>query len=500
MLRTLVAAVLLMTGVQAPEESVWLTKYKALEAQIGNSVYTDPSSSTLAWGESYIMRSYLDVYNVTQDTAWLDKIVTHADTMLANATDTDGDGYLGWGTHRYSPNESANPSFETAASGDTTLPASWSRFQDTGSHIYRTTDVPGGTGTQSVRVVSDLTKWKKLRSTVLSTYQAGAKHVLRGWGKRTGSVVGRVVLRDGSTTLCMLEYTTSTWTYKETTCTLPAGRTLEVWLEHNTYTVSGSAYFDDVKLSGIFPYIVHDAMIGIPIAEFVRLVAQTPALSGYATKAATYRAFLENEVVPRWEQSSYLGNTWSATKSTYLQPPNVDIFSHTRTYDDLPDNMPLAFANLLMVLHSVNGNATYLDRATKVATWAKSHFVNSGGAYVWNYGVYATQKEDLSHGNVDLSAYLEFYRRGKVFTATDMTALKRTFLEKMWNDSTTAPLFSLYVDGTGAANGVDYYLHSWLELAEWDAQVKALVTTKYTNYTGTNASHLITLSRLLKWE
>lgn len=488
-MRTLVAAILLLTGFQAPVESAWLTKYKALESQIGDSYANDSSSANLAWGESYISRSYLDVYQATQDTTWLDKLVTHTDRVLASATDPDGDGYLGWNTHRYSPNETTNPSFESALTG-------WTRFQDTGTHIYTTTDVPAGTGTQSVRVVSDQTKWKKLHSTVLSTYQAGTKHVLRGWGKRTGSVVGRIVLRDASTTLCLLEYATSTWTYKETTCTLPAGKTLEVWLEHADYKVGGSAYFDDVKLSGSFPYIVHDAMIGIPIAEFIRLVAQTPALSGYSAKAGQYRTFLENEVVPRWEQSSYVGNTWNATKGTYQQSPNWDEFSHTRPSDDLPDNMALGFANLLMILYSVNGSTTYLDRATRVGTWARSHFTTSGSAYLWNYATYATQKEDISHANVDLSAYLELYRSGRVFTAADMTALKNTLTTKMWNGTT----FSLYVDGSGAANGADYYLHSWLELTPWDPQVKTLVAAKYTNFAATNSSHLITLSRLLKWE
>ncbi|MFD1934768.1 hypothetical protein ACFSKW_25160 [Nonomuraea mangrovi] len=513
--KLIAAATLLLTAVpgQAPAsspsasvsstasaaESVWLTKYKALEAAIGDAVYTDPSSANLAWGESYIMRSYLDVYAATQDTAWLDKIVTHADTIIANADDIDNDGFSGWSTSQYSPPELANTSFESAASGDTTLPANWTRFQDTGSHIYRTTDVPGsGTGTQSVRVVSDQTKWKKLRQKIGSDYAGGTKHVLRAWGKRTGSVVGRVVLRDGSTTLCMLEYASTAWQLKQTTCDIPAGRAPEVWLEHASYTVSGSAYFDDVRLNGIFPYIVHDAMIGIPIAEFVRLVAKTPALSGYSAKAAAYRAFLENEIVPRWEQSGYLGNTWNGT--SYQQSPNVDTFSHVRSSNDLPFNMPLGFANLLTVLHEVNGNPTYLDRATKVAQWAKGHLTGSAGAYVWNYATYTTKKEDLSHANVDVSAFVEFYRRGQVFTAADMTAFTKTLKSKMWNGSTSAPGFSLYVDGTGAANGVDYFLHSWLELSEFDRQVWTLAATKYTGFTATNASHLITLSRLLRLE
>ncbi|MBB6343736.1 hypothetical protein FHU36_000245 [Nonomuraea muscovyensis] len=499
MLTHLVTAVALaLGGVQAAPG--WLDDYQALEAQIGERHLADKSSANLAWGESYVMRSYLDVYRKTGDTAWLDKLTAHADTVIAHADDIDGDGFLGWSTARYSPVELLNPSFE---SGTGSLPADWTRFQDSGTHIYRTTDVPAGTGTRSVRVVSDLTRWKKLRQPVNSAYEGGTRHVLRGWGKRTGSVTGRVVLRDGSTTLCMLEYTTSTWTYKETTCLLPAGRSLEVWLEHNTYTVSGSAYFDDVKLSGLFPYIVHDAMIGIPIAEFIRLVAQTPDLSAYAAKATSYRAFLEQEIVPRWESSPYIGNTWrpiGTTEGTYVQSPNLDTFSHTRPSSEQPYNMVLGFANLLMVLHSVNGDPAYLDRALRIARWARNDLVGSGGAYIWNYATYTTTKEDLSHANVDLSAFLEFYRQGQVFTTADMIALKNTLKSKMWNGSTTAPAFSLRVDGSGSAGVTDYFLHSWLELTEWDPQVGALVATKYTGFAPDNSAHLITLARLVKWE
>ncbi|MFI6906564.1 hypothetical protein ACIBKY_35255 [Nonomuraea sp. NPDC050394] len=492
LLNLVMAGTLALSGAHSLSlESVWLTKYKALEAQIGASVYNDRSSATLAWGESYIMRSYLDVYRVTQDTAWLDKLVTHADTVIANADDVDGDGFLGWSTERYSPVEIANTGFE---SGDGALPTSWTRFQDTGSHVHRTTDAV--VGTQSVRVVSDQTKWKKLYQNVNSAYEGGSTYVLRGWGKKAGSVTGRIVLRNGSTTICALDYTSTSWTFKQVECKLPTGGPqLRVWLEHASYTVAGSASFDDVKLSGRFPYMVHDAMIGIPMAEFSRLVTQTPALSGYSAKAAVYRDFLETEIVPRWEQSTYLGNTWNGT--TFRQPPNVDTLSHTGTGNDLPFNMALGFANLLTVLHSINGDPAYLSRANAVTQWAKSNLVNSGGAYIWNYGTYTTMKEDLSHANVDLSAFLESYRRGQVMTTADMIALKNTLKLKMWNGSATAPVFSLRVDGTGAANGTDYFLHSWIELTEWDPQVKALVAAKYTNFTPTSSSHLITLSRLL---
>ncbi|WP_283139475.1 hypothetical protein [Rhizohabitans arisaemae] len=515
--RLIAAAALVLSGLHAPAaanaavndtQSEWLTKYSALESQIGHTAYQNPDSANLAWNESYILRSYLDVYSVTGNTAWLDKLVTHTDQVIADADDLDGDGYLGWSTARYSPVELLNPGFETATTGDATLPANWTRFQDTGTYVYRSTDVPPDvTGSRSVRIVAGENKWKKLHQTVASTYEGGTRHKLRGWGKRTDQSVGRIVLRNGTATVCMLEYTTSTWTYKETVCEMPAGQTYSVWLEHADYTKPGSAYFDDVKLSGMFPYIVHDGMIGLPMAEFIRLVHQTPALASYATKAASYRTFLETEIVPRWQLSSYIGNTWhpiGATEGLYRQSPNFDVFSHTRPSDDLPYNMPLVFAHLLRVLHSVNSDPAYLDRATRIAHWARNDLTVSGTAYVWNYATYTTMKEDLSHANMDLEAFLEFHRRGSVFTADDMTKLKNTFTTKMWSGTVTAPEFSRYVDGTPHPSiphnqdHMDYYLHSWVELAAFDPQVRTLVVNKYANFTPENSGHLITLSRLLK--
>jgi hypothetical protein len=496
LLNLVLAGTLAMTGVQ-PVESVWLTKYRALEAQISGNYYTSPKSDRLAWGESYIMRSYLDVYQATQDSSWLDKLVTHADTVIANADDIDGDGFLGWSTAKYTPVALSNPDF-TNPTGSDTLPTAWTRFQDTGSHIYRTTDTPAGEGPQAVRVVSDQTRWKKLYQNVAAGYGSGVTYVLRGWGKKTGSTTGRIVLREGTRSICALDYTSTSWTYKEVECVMPrGGPALRVWLEHASYTAAGSTYFDAVELSGRYPFIVHDGMIGLPMAEFARLVATTPALSAYAGKAEAYRAFLETQIVPRWERSAFLGNTWNGT--TYREPPNINTMPGTDPSRDLPYNMALVFANMLTVLHSLNGDAAYQARADSVVRWAKGALTNSGGAYVWNYASYsAIQKEDISHANVDLSAFLEYYRNGRILTAADMTALKNTFKNKVWNGSTTAPRFRFYVDGSDNTTQADIYLHSWIELTEWDPQVKALVATKYTNLPLSNPSHLITLARLIK--
>jgi hypothetical protein len=161
----------------------------------------------------------------------------------------------------------------------------------------------------------------------------------------------------------------------------------------------GRAYFDDVTVSGRFPYILHDGMIGAAIASFVRLAQQTPALPArYREKATAYRAFPETEIVPRWESSGYYS---------------------------------LGFARMLAILYQVNGNATYLDRARRIGSYFKSRLRLSGAAYVWPYTSTASRMEDASHANIDIGTAFELHRIGQVFTATDMQRFANTLTQVM---------------------------------------------------------------------
>ncbi|NEE02298.1 hypothetical protein [Phytoactinopolyspora halotolerans] len=155
-----------------------------MEAAVGDDFYTAADSATFAWSESYVLDSYVDVYRVSRDTAWLDKLVTHVDRMIADADDADGDGYLGWSTARYSPVEVDNGGMETGDPGDSTLPRYWSRFQTTGSNAFRTTDA--STGGYAVRIDSDGQAWRKLYQD-MNTYEPDTVYVLRVNAKTNGS-------------------------------------------------------------------------------------------------------------------------------------------------------------------------------------------------------------------------------------------------------------------------------------------------------------------------
>ncbi|MCU6707435.1 carbohydrate binding domain-containing protein [Paenibacillus sp. J5C_2022] len=86
----------------------------------GRGVSESPDGGALAWGESYYLKSYMNMYDATGDKVWLDKMTDHFDRMLLNAWDHNGDGYKGWPDIRYAHNQVKNGQFaiEGSLAGD----------------------------------------------------------------------------------------------------------------------------------------------------------------------------------------------------------------------------------------------------------------------------------------------------------------------------------------------------------------------------------------------
>ncbi|MGH7958848.1 MAG: hypothetical protein ACREH8_17825, partial [Opitutaceae bacterium] len=76
--------------------NIWYDKFVTYEAAKGGDHYNSTNAGTLGWKESYMLRSYVVLYELTKNTAWLDKFTTRVDTIVANASDSDGDGYRDW--------------------------------------------------------------------------------------------------------------------------------------------------------------------------------------------------------------------------------------------------------------------------------------------------------------------------------------------------------------------------------------------------------------------
>lgn len=88
-------------SVSAVTGNIWYDKFVAYETASGGAYYNSTNAGVLGWSESYMLRSYVTLYEVTKDIAWLTKLTTHADVIISQAADSDGDGYLDWKSTGY---------------------------------------------------------------------------------------------------------------------------------------------------------------------------------------------------------------------------------------------------------------------------------------------------------------------------------------------------------------------------------------------------------------
>lgn len=517
----LLVVLLFPAGTAFASGNPWYDDYVTYNNAHANDYYNTSDSGTLAWGESYLLTSYLDMYELTKSTPWLDKFKTHSDAVLNNASDADGDGYLGWTTARYSPQAIANGKFETAGA-DTTIPASWTRFQSTSTTAYRSSAsgdyAPSGTcssDTYGFVLKTNGTSWQKLYQGF--SYVPNTTYTLALSAKTNGSAAkGTAYIHDRTTNTILATITidnTAWGGYSASFTTPAAGHTLEVWLGHASYSITGGvANFDNVTLAPSYPFHVHDGMVGLQLARFVRLVDQnSTALSAYATTANTYQSFLETEIVPKWQTStSQVGNTWvnvSSTEGYYKESTKINAFSTSTVLDPLPYNQFLVFAQMLMTLYDVNGNADYLDKAQKMNTYFKNDLVANGTAYNWDYAAYSgAAVEDASHANIDIDSALDMFNRGLIFSGSDMDKFTDTLTVKMWNQSNTAPSIHNYVSGVQGSLCQDGLyktdIPSWLKLGQFDNQAWKIAAYQYDDSGFVFDRHIeaLVLSGIMKWD
>ncbi len=342
--------------------NLWYDKFVAYESASGGNYYNSTNAGTLGWSESYMLRSYLTLYDLTKSTAWLNKFTTHVDVMIANTTDTDGDGFQDWKTTSY---------------GD----------------------------------------------------------------------------------------------------------------------------------GGNYPYLVFDGLVCLPIAQFVRLVQQNPTtLSAYATKAASYRTFIENEIVPKWvTASSYPGNCWvqvDASTGYYKEPTTFESLPGA-VFNPLPYNMMAPYAQMLYAMYDVNGNASYLGKANQMVRYFNLGFMTNGTAYKWWYcNIANPHLEDTSHGNLDVEMALESFNRGgsSIISGTEIGKISNALTDYMWNQNLATPLVKKYVDGSGTDYSHTLWLTGWVRLTQFNATNWYIAANQFRTLTPANFNHAFTVAQIMAWD
>ena len=208
-------------------------------------------------------------------------------------------------------------------------------------------------------------------------------------------------------------------------------------------------------------YVVHSGMIGYPIAELARLVRASGMEDEVAYDGVTFGAKADAYVAALAETIAFHDDQWRAA-GYYVFRPDASFLDYPGR--DLPLNQSNAMGRLLLAMADLTGDASYIDKATRLAERFRAQITASGGAYLWNYwgGVYASPGEDVSHAAINVDFAVMAAAQGVVFTEADLAGFATTFLANVYR---TDRSFSDHVGG-GSADGSSFrpQVGRWLRL------------------------------------
>jgi len=242
---------------------------------------------------------------------------------------------------------------------------------------------------------------------------------------------------------------------------------------------------------------VNTGMITFAIADFCATVAGTPSLqTEFGTKAAEYLPLVEDAVAIHdadWREDTTAGTGW------YVAERGAPIFMDG---SELPHNQYLALGLTQTHLWRATGDPVYQQRVTKMLRNFHGDLVSNGsGGLVWpywwsqgNFGHGYTKAddvsdyvpehpavatiEDISHAVIDVWAAVLGRQQGWVFTDTDLTALARTFVDRVAISAADSPdgmpTTAQRVDGTSASGSIgasNATSGNWAVLTPWDQRV-----------------------------
>jgi hypothetical protein len=399
----------------------------------GGRGYSDSvDSSELGWAQASRMLMYVQAWRVSGDNHWADKLVEHFDRMVANLSDHDDDGYLGWQTITYT-DALGWPTAAVGNRGD-------GRIEPELVRARRNTDVTGHT------YVIEFAEAGKYRLTDRDT---GAV-VAVGEAYRSGAEISGV----------------------------PGIK----------FIISGSPAAGDrfiVRTEAVKPleWAVHDGTITYPVALFVEAVATDQALQDrYGEKADEYATLLRDHFLRKWERC------WVEPEEGMGVPvwdrvvanPYLRDVHHSEIADlvrPIPHNQYLALGRTYLVMSQVPGEPRadhYRDVAEKMARFFRSKLRQTGNAYTFAYWDpiegQSDSADDFSHGGLSVSFCIEAADRGVVFDAADMERLASTLLDQVWNGSVDAPKFAHRVSGEGDMRDAQIAGY-WVHLSRYSDEV-----------------------------
>ena len=418
----------------------------------GYSCATD--SGALGWSQGAIMIAYINMWEGTGNSYWLEKICEHFQRIKANAVDLEGDGYQSWYTTRYN---------EAIAWTDRLHNVSLADVEPALQRIRNRQQAERATG----------------HSYLIDFRYSGEKFRIIDWDTR--EIVADGLSHNGT----------------ETQVTA---------VEPFTFTITGATHQGDrflirTKAPELSRFAVHQGRILYPVARLIEAVQRNPDLQDrFGTVAEEYLEFINLHIFEKnerdWLEMGELGGAYR------FEPKITDRFPNRI----MPHNQYAELARVWLVLKDVEGAHPLMrDRAEKMVRYFQNHleFDAKHDAYVWRYWNWTEAGEAGSSGfestnyaSISTGFAAEAARRGVVFTDEDMRRFANTWLRVMWNRDEQNPMLASNVKGDGA-HRFSPLTQGFVELAEWEPRIHDLAVNAFSSLDEPERiplAHLIVLS------
>ncbi|NPV14954.1 hypothetical protein HPY86_08520 [candidate division WOR-3 bacterium] len=226
-------------------------------------------------------------------------------------------------------------------------------------------------------------------------------------------------------------------------------------------------------------YLVHDAVICLPLARFVRMVYETPGLRHeFLERAQVYQRAIEQQVLAKWFQN------WAAARGTGEE------LEHFGGWSRLPWNQALSMGELLMVFRDIQRTQFYQPGKFSVPGWfyedvpdsmARAFYASlilslENDCYVWNHQASSSRWEDVAHANLDISFALEAGANESIFEERDFQRMGRSLWKLVQDRHSDRFVLRRFVNGSGTVDTV-YALEMWAALAKFEPEVWEVVST-----------------------
>jgi hypothetical protein len=332
------------TTPRGTEKTSLVALFEQLDAR-GGTWYRgeDNEVGRLAWGESYVLLAYLEMYDATGETRYLDAFVTHADDVLARTDETLGvTDWAGRSGPVWRAGARYGFAYQALRAGD-------------GSVI--------GTLTACRSGLNDQTYVSVLRGSRAGTFSLLLTN--GGWGVREEF---NDLSPSSSSTAWWVRALGSRSRLVKAASSRPAGdRALPL--------LSSPATFTPYRIS----YPVHSGLLALPLARFARVVSGDATLgAAYGTAAARYLTAAERALAshePQWVQEGDAGYYRAEPGSPWL----LDGVG-------LPYNQNLAVGRAFLELWRATGTEAHRARALAIGRHFKAGLSTTRErGYVWRY-------------------------------------------------------------------------------------------------------------------